>query len=46
MINDGFKNAVEVGPGRVLQGLTKRIDRSLNMNGLESHEQIVNFKHV
>ena len=46
MINDGFKNAVEVGPGRVLQGLTKRIDRSLNMNGVESHEQIVNFKYV
>ena len=46
MINDGSKNAVEVGPGRVLQGLTKRIDRSLNMNGVESHEQIVNFKYV
>ena len=45
-INDGFKNAIEVGPGRVLQGLTKRIDRSLNMNGVESHEQIVNFKYV
>jgi len=46
IINDGFKNAVEVGPGRVLQGLTKRIDRSLIMNGVESHEQIVNFKYV
>ena len=46
MINDGCKNAVEVGPGRVLQGLTKRIDRSLNMNGVESYEQIVNFKYV
>lgn len=46
MINDGVTSAVEVGPGRVLQGLTRRIDRSLNMNGVESHEQIVNFKYV
>ncbi len=46
MINDGVKNAIEVGPGRVLQGLTKRIDRSLNMSGVESLEQIVNFKYV
>ena len=46
MINDGINNAIEVGPGRVLQGLTKRIDRSLNMNGVESLEKIVNFKYV
>jgi [acyl-carrier-protein] S-malonyltransferase len=46
MIKDGVKNAIEVGPGRVLQGLTKRIDRSLNMNGVESLEKIVNFKYV
>lgn len=46
MINDGVTSAVEVGPGRVLQGLTRRIDRSLNMNGVESLEQIVNFNHV
>ena len=46
MINDGINNAIEVGPGRVLQGLTKRINRSLNMNGVEYLEEIVNFKHV
>ena len=46
MINDGINNAIEVGPGRVLQGLTKRIDRSLNMNGVESLEQVVNFEYV
>jgi malonyl CoA-acyl carrier protein transacylase len=46
MIKDGVKNAIEVGPGRVLQGLSKRIDRSLNMNGVEYLEEIVNFKHV
>ena len=46
MIKDGVKNAIEVGPGHVLQGLSKRIDRSLNMNGVEYLEEIVNFKHV
>ena len=46
MINDGINNAIEVGPGRVLQGLTKKIDRSLNMNGVESLEQVVNFEYV
>ena len=46
MIKDGITAAVEIGPGRVLQGLTRRIDRSLNMNGVESLEQIVNFSYV
>jgi len=46
MVKDGIASAVEVGPGRVLQGLCRRIDRSLNMNGVESLEQIVNFDHV
>jgi len=46
MVQDGITSAVEVGPGRVLQGLSRRIDRSLNMNGVESYEQIVNFSHV
>ena len=46
MVKDGINSAVEVGPGRVLQGLSRRIDRSLNMNGVESLEQIVNFDHV
>lgn len=46
MINDGVENAIEVGPGKVLQGLSKRINSSLNMNSLEYLEDIVNFKHV
>ena len=46
LVKDGVTFAIEVGPGRVLQGLSKRIDRSLNMNGVESYEQIVNFSYV
>ena len=29
MINDGLTSATEVGPGKVLQGLFKKIDRQL-----------------
>ena len=29
MINDGLTSATEVGPGKVLQGLFKKIDRKL-----------------
>ena len=46
MIYDGVKLAIEVGPGRVLKGLSKRIDRSLNMTSIESHEEIINYQYV
>ena len=46
MIKDGMNHGVEIGPGRVLQGLSRRIDRSFDMSGVESLEQIVNFNYV
>ena len=46
MIHDGVKLAIEVGPGRVLKTLSRRIDRSLNMASIESHEEIENFEYV
>ncbi|MEC9448185.1 MAG: ACP S-malonyltransferase, partial [Candidatus Neomarinimicrobiota bacterium] len=46
MMTDGVKSAIEVGPGRVLKGLSKRINPSLNMISVESHEEIVNFEYV
>ena len=36
MKNLGIELFLEVGPGKVLQGLNKRIDRSLNSNGVDS----------
>ncbi len=40
MSDNGVTDFMEVGTGRVLQGLCKRIDRSLNTSGVENWEQI------
>ena len=36
MMADGAEAFVELGPGRVLQGLIKRINRKMNISGFES----------
>ena len=46
MISDGINKGVEIGPSKVLQGLAKRIDRSLIMYGAESYEDILNLTNV
>jgi [acyl-carrier-protein] S-malonyltransferase len=35
MILDGVTSVTEVGPGKVLQGLFKKIDRSINTQSAE-----------
>ena len=42
----GATEMVEVGPGRVLQGLTRRIDKKLASLGVETLEQIKEMAHV
>ena len=42
----GATEMVEVGPGRVLQGLTRRIDKKLTSKGVETLEQIKEIAHV
>jgi len=43
MIKSGITNFIEVGPGRVLQGLTKRIDRNVNSSGIESNIDVNSY---
>ena len=39
----GFSSFLEIGPGKVLQGLNKRIDRLLQTKSIGSIEQISNY---
>ena len=43
MISDGAEEFVEVGPGKVLQGLIKRIDRNVKISGIEKFEDLEEF---
>ena len=40
MINNGVKNFVEIGPGKVLSGLIKRINKNVDVNSINSEEDI------
>ena len=40
MINNGVKNFVEIGPGKVLSGLIKRINKNINVYSINSEEDI------
>ena len=40
MIDNGVKNFVEIGPGKVLSGLIKRINKNVTVNSINSEEDI------
>ena len=40
MINQGTKNFIEIGPGKVLSGLIKRIDKNININSINNESDI------
>jgi len=40
MRDNGINSFLEVGPGKVLQGLNKRIDKSLKCDGIETMDQL------
>jgi [acyl-carrier-protein] S-malonyltransferase len=35
MIGDGAKSFTEIGPGKVLQGLVKKVDRQMEITGID-----------
>ncbi len=44
MISSGVDNFIEIGPGKVLTGLIKRIDKNVRVQSINSEEEIRNLK--
>ena len=44
MINNGVNHFIEIGPGKVLSGLVKRIDKSVKLNTINSVSDIKEIK--
>ena len=40
MISKGTKHFIEIGPGKVLSGLIKRIDRNVKVSAINNEEDI------
>jgi len=45
MIENGTKGFIEIGPGKVLSGLVKRIDRNVKLNAINSEDDINMLKN-
>ena len=43
MIDDGSGVFTEIGPGRVLQGLNRKIDKNISTKGIQTYEDILNY---
>ncbi len=43
MVNDGAENFIEIGPGKVLQGLVKRISPTVTISGINTAEDLEKF---
>ena len=44
MIKNGVNHFIEIGPGKVLSGLVKRIDKNVKINTINSHSDIKDLK--
>ena len=44
MINSGVNQFIEIGPGKVLSGLVKRINKDVEINSINSEDDIKNLK--
>ena len=43
MINKNVNHFIEIGPGKVLSGLVKRIDKNVKINTINSQDDIKNL---
>ena len=43
MINNGSDHFTEIGPGKVLQGLNRKIDKNVYTKGIQTYEDILNY---
>ena len=46
MIDDGVDCFIEIGPGKILSGLIKRINRNVKINQVNDLEDIKNISNV
>ena len=44
MVNDGVNNFIEIGPGKVLSGLIKRINKEVNVQSINTIEDIKDLR--
>ena len=44
MVNDGFSKFTEIGPGKVLCGLNKKINKDLSTNNIESYRELESYE--
>ena len=44
MINNGVNHFIEIGPGKVLSGLIKRIDKNVKINTINNEIDIKDLK--
>lgn len=45
MMNTGISHFIEIGPGRALSGMVKRIDRKANISNISDMKTIINFSN-
>ena len=44
MDNSGFSIFTEIGPGKVLKGLNKKINKNLEIKNIETYEEFISYE--